>query len=126
MREGEGARLFRFYQDLIRLRLWSAAFRSPSAEVIYSHNEHRVLAFLRWWGEEEYAVFASLSNVPYDKGYVMVHERLKGKMWSEVLNSDADIYGGREIYNPEIIDSRDGAINLRLPASGLVVLVKNN
>jgi len=124
MSRGIGSRMFRYYQDLIRLRLWSSAFRSPSLEILYTHDIDRVLAFRRWWSEEEYVVFASLNNQAFDQGYTVEHESLKGKTWVEVLNSDADIYGGNEVYNPEGVDSLGGKFKLFLPACGLAVFAK--
>lgn len=72
MRESTGARMFRFYQDLIRLRLWSPALRSPGIEIVYTHNEDRILAFRRWSGDEEFLVIASLNNRPFKDGYPLV------------------------------------------------------
>lgn len=123
LREGCGAGMFRFYQDLIRLRRWVAAFRSPGVEVIYSHDEHRILTFRRWWGDEEYLVVSSLNNQAFAGGYQLNHPSLKGKQWTEVLNSDADIYGGWEVTNPEELPSPDGEFCPKVPACGLTVFV---
>jgi len=46
-RTGDGQFLFRFYQDLIRLSTGSAAARSTAIDVIYQHNDNRVIAFTR-------------------------------------------------------------------------------
>ena len=51
LRQGAGANLFRFYQDLIRLRLAHPALRSSQIDIVYTHDANRVLAFRRWLGE---------------------------------------------------------------------------
>jgi 1,4-alpha-glucan branching enzyme len=126
MRKGTGARMFRFYQDLIRLRLWWPAFRSPRLEILHTHDANRVIVFSRAWGQQEFAVAASLNNRAFPHGYGLSHDFFKGKNWVEVLNSDADIYGGREVCNPEEIECPDGRFNPRLPACGVAVFVKTN
>lgn len=123
MRLAEGAGLFRFFQDLIRLRLWSSAFLSPGVEVIFTHNQDRILAFRRWWGEEEFLVIASLSTQAFDGGYPISHKSLTGKNWLETLNSDASIYGGAGVVNPGRLAGPKGELSPRLPASGVSVLV---
>ena len=50
LRQGAGANLFRFYQDLIRLRLAHPALRSTNIDIIYTHDANRMLAFRRWEG----------------------------------------------------------------------------
>ncbi len=124
LRSGSGANLFRYYQDLIRLRRWSPAFISPSIEVILTHDDDRLLAFLRSWGQEEFLVAVSLNNRPFDQGRLISHPGLTGKTWTEVLNSDADIYGGSGLCNCQELKSLDGNLNLVVPANGLTVLAK--
>ncbi len=126
MREGRGAGMFRFYQDLIRLRLWSAAFRSPSLTILYADNGNRILVFSRAWGQEESVVAVSLHNQGFPHGYVMNHDFFRGKTWVEILNSDADIYGGREICNSGEIMCPDGNFNIKIPACGVAVFTKVN
>ena len=53
LRQGPGANLFRFYQDLIRLRLAQPALRSPNIDILHTHDANRMLAFRRWQGSEE-------------------------------------------------------------------------
>lgn len=126
MRHGSGAKMFRFYQDLIRLRLWSMAFQSPSLEILYTSDQDRLIAFSRVWGGQEFAVVASLNNNPFPNGYKITHGFLRGKTWVEVLNSDADIYGGSGVCNTYMLESRDGTLDPRLPACGVAVFVKTN
>ncbi|UQZ90034.1 alpha-amylase [Deltaproteobacteria bacterium Smac51] len=126
MRESTGAHMFRFYQDLIRLRISSSAFRSPSLEILYTHNKDRIIAFSRTWGQQEFAVVASLNNNAFPDGYDLTHDFFRGKNWVEALNSDADIYGGFEVYNPDEIECPDGKFKPRIPACGVIVFVKTN
>src|SRR5512140_2647412 len=46
-RAGNGSRMFRFYQDLIRLRKQQPGLRARQLDVIHAHNENRVIAFTR-------------------------------------------------------------------------------
>jgi 1,4-alpha-glucan branching enzyme len=41
--QGAGANLFRFHQDLIRLRLPCPALRSHNIDIIHTHNANRML-----------------------------------------------------------------------------------
>lgn len=123
LRGTTGARMFRFYQDLIRVRMWSPALRSPSVELVHTDNKNRILAFRRWSGDEEYLVIASLNNLAFQDGYPVTHDSLTGKTWLEVINSDDEVYGGSEVLNPEaLVGGPD--FKPRLPACGLTVLVK--
>lgn len=124
-REGEGAPLFRYYQDLIRLVLAHPAVRSRHIDVVHALDETRVLAFTRLHGESELLVVASLNNHPYLDGYVVRtdQERLPPGSWQEIFNSDSEVYGGDNIGNlAALIPSSDGQIEMRLPANGLLVL----
>jgi len=125
MRGTTGAKMFRFYQDLIRVRIWAPALRSPSVELVYTHNEDRILAFRRWSGDEEYLVIASLNNAAFEDGYPIEHDSLSGKTWLETINSDDEAYGGSDVLNPEPL-SGGPAFKPRLPACGLTVLVKTS
>ena len=43
-RQTNGQRLFRFYQDIIRLRLNNSGLRSHNIEIVYVHNINRIVA----------------------------------------------------------------------------------
>jgi 1,4-alpha-glucan branching enzyme len=124
-RTGQGAKMFRYYQDLIRLRRSSSAIRSNHLDVIHALNSSRVIAFTRRRSSNELLVIASLNNFPYLNGYVIetTSDRLPSGGWKETFNSDAEIYGGNNVGNfgAEIPVSR-GRIQLRLPANGVLVL----
>lgn len=124
LRRGSGTPLFRFYQDLIRLRRRAAAFRSPNVEILHTHDDNRVLAFRRWWGDEEFLIIFSLRNQAFNNGYGINHEALGEKSWVEVLNSDADLYGGKGVCNPGRFASSGGKFNVNLPANGFAVFQK--
>ncbi|MFL6047190.1 MAG: hypothetical protein ACJ72M_19045 [Propionibacteriaceae bacterium] len=46
-RAGAGARMFRFYQDLIRMRRVNRALRSRQIDIVHASNSNRVIAFTR-------------------------------------------------------------------------------
>ena len=122
LRAGSGAGMFRFYRDLVRLRLDSPALRSPNIEILKVHNQDRIIAWRRWLGDEEYLILASLSNKQFTEGYGISHRSLRGKAWKEVFNSDAQVYGGGNFGNQGKLESREGALKLGIPACGLLVL----
>src|SRR4029079_11870734 len=70
-RAGAGAKMFRYYQDLIRLRRSNSAARSHHLDVVHVLNATRVLAFTRRQGSNELLVVASLRNAPYLDGYIL-------------------------------------------------------
>jgi 1,4-alpha-glucan branching enzyme len=121
LRQGAGADLFRFYQDLIRLRLARPALRSHNIDVIYTHNANRMLAFRRWEGNEELLVVATLNNAPFPNGYNIGNSRINDGQWREIFNSDATAYGGRGLANEGSISSAGGVITLRIPANSVLV-----
>ena len=122
LRQGAGANLFRFYQDLIRLRLAHPALRSSKVDILYTHDANRVLAFRRWLGDEELLVVASLNNAPFVLGYAIQNPRIADGQWREIFNSDAAIYGGSGLANPAPSTSTGGLLNVRIPANSVLVL----
>ena len=62
---GQGALLFRFYQDIIGLRLHHPALRTHQLNLAYVHNVNRVIAFLRPEPTEQLLVIASLANTAF-------------------------------------------------------------
>lgn len=124
-RAGAGSEMFRYYQDLIRLRRANPAVRSHQLEVVHAWGPTRVIAFTRRQGSNQLLVVASLNNRPFEDGYVIHTDagRLPPGGWQETFNSDAGIYGGGNVGNyGAVIPSTDGRIQLRLPANGLLVL----
>ena len=100
-RAGDGARMFRFYQDLIRLRRSSRALRSRQIDIIHANDGGRVIAFTRTAGTGRMLVVASLSNHPYLDGYLLRTDpdRLPSGRWQELFNSDSSRYGGTDVGN---------------------------
>jgi 1,4-alpha-glucan branching enzyme len=124
-RAGHGAPMFRFYQDLIRLRRANRAIRSRHIDIVHAHGPTRVIAFTRRDGTSDVLIVASLNNHPFADGYRITTDpaRLPAGLWKETLNSDAALYGGNNVGNLGAgIPSADGGIDLRLPANGILVL----
>ncbi len=126
-RTGDGRFIFQFYQDLIRFVESQPAARSRALDVIYQHNDNRVIAFTRSSLSQQLLVLASLSDAPFDHGYVFGTDssRLPAGGWQEVFNSDAAVYGGANVGNSgATLQANGGVINAVIPAHGFVVLRK--
>jgi 1,4-alpha-glucan branching enzyme len=124
LRQGAGANLFRFYQDLLRLRLSRPALRSRNIDILHTHDANRILAFRRWQGAEELLVVGSLNNRPFTDGYCIQDSRITDGQWREILNSDATNYGGRGLINPDSIGSQGGLVTPVVPANSVLVFVR--
>ncbi len=125
-RAGNGARLFRFYQDVIRFSRRHPAVRVQNIDIIHVNGDGRVIAFTRSAGADELLVVASLNNRVFDE-YVIQSDpgRLAEGKWREVFNSDAAIYGGDNVGNYGAdLPAANGRIQVRIPAKGFVVLEK--
>lgn len=123
-RQGEGSRLFKFYQDLIRFRLSHHGLRTHEIDIIHVHNTNRVISFLRWDDAEMLLVVASMNNRPFESGYVIESPRFGNRVWREVFNSDSAIYGGNNIGNFGMtISSINDRINVVIPSNGTVVFL---
>jgi len=120
LRQGAGANLFRFYQELIRLRQAHPALRSRNIDVLYVHDANRILAFRRWEGGEELLVIASLNNGAFGDGYRIQNSRIADGQWREVFNSDAQDYGGGGLLNAGSVASAGGVFSARLPANSVL------
>jgi 1,4-alpha-glucan branching enzyme len=126
-RAGHGKTLFGFYRDLISVRHRFESIRSRNIDILHQSNANRVIAFKRWTGDEQIIVVASLNNAAFDNGYVIEKDPvgIPDARWKEIFNSDAAIYGGANVGNfGAMISSSQGRINMVIPASGLLVLVK--
>ncbi|HEV2199522.1 MAG TPA: alpha-amylase family glycosyl hydrolase [Bryobacteraceae bacterium] len=126
-RTADGRFLFRFYQDLIRLVTEKPAARSRALDVIYRHNDNRVIAFTRSSLNQQLLVLASLNDAPFDHGYFIGTDsvRLPAGGWQEIFNSDAAIYGGANVGNGSAtLLASSGRMNAVIPARGFVVFEK--
>ena len=122
LRAGAGASLFRFYQDLIRLRFAYPALRSHALDILHVHDANRVLAFRRWEGAQDILVMASLNNHSFGAGYRIQHPAIADGSWQEIFNSDANVYGGSGLINDRRIDTANGGLTAALPANSVIVL----
>ena len=126
-RLGAGARLFRFYQDIITMSGRLRSVRTQNIDVLHAWDDTRVIAFKRWTGDEQVIVIASLNNAPFARGYRFQKDRLAipDGAWKEIFNSDDTAYGGQNINNRSgLLFSSGAALEAVLPANGLLVLVK--
>lgn len=121
LRQSTGANLFRFYQELIRLRLAHPALRSPNIDILYTHDADRLLACRRWEGNEELLIVASLNNSAFANGYRIQNPRIVDGQWREIFNSDATDYGGSNLLNADPVASVSGAFTVRIPANSVLV-----
>jgi 1,4-alpha-glucan branching enzyme len=126
LRQGDGAKMFRFYQDAIRFSRRHVAVRVQTIDIVNVNGEGRVIAFRRSAGTDELLVVASLSNHDCDEYVITTEEwRLPDGTWREVFNSDAGLFGGRNVGNMGAgLLATNGRLSLRLPANGLLVLAK--
>ena len=122
LRDGAGANLFRFYADVIRLRLAHPALRSRNCDVLHANDDNRVIAVRRWGMDEEAIVIGSLNNSAFRGGYRIEDQRIADASWREVFNSDASQYGGGGLQNGGEITSAGGAITVNIPANSVLVL----
>jgi 1,4-alpha-glucan branching enzyme len=126
-RTGSGRSLFAFYQSLIGLVVKLPAARSREIDVIYRHNDNRVIAFTRTAPEQDLLVIASLNDTPFANGYMIGTDswRLPVGGWQEIFNSDATLYGGSNVGNGgATLQVNNGQINSVVPANGFVVFQK--
>lgn len=125
LRQGAGAAMFRFTQDLIRFSRRNAVTRSREIDILHVNNDTRVIAFRRWQGPDQLLVVGSLNNRPFPEGYGITCDRLPDGVWREVFNSDAWTFGGWNTGNAGgRMESRGGRFSAVLPACGFLVFRK--
>ena len=120
LRAGAGAYLFRFCQDLIRLRLAHPALQSHAIDILHVHDANRVLAFRRWDGEQDILVMASLNNHDFADGYRIQHPAIVDGRWQEIFNSDSGVYGGSGLLNTQASETANGSFTALLPTNSVV------
>jgi 1,4-alpha-glucan branching enzyme len=126
-RAGQGAAMFRYYQDLITLSRRLRSVGTHNIDILHVSNDNRVIAFKRWDGNEEVIVVASLNNAPFSHGYVLHKDlvAIPDAGWKEISNSDAAVYGGRNVGNDGgVRQSSGGSLNVTIPATALLVFVR--
>jgi 1,4-alpha-glucan branching enzyme len=126
-RTANGRFLFAFYQSLIGFVIKMPAARSRAIDVIYRHNENRIIAFTRSAPGQNLLVIASLNDAAFASGYVIGTDpgQLAAGGWQEIFNSDSAIYGGSNVGNEgATLTVANGQISPVLPANGFVVFEK--
>lgn len=119
----EGRNLYRFYSEVNALRMHNSGLRSSNIDIVYVHNDNRIMAFRRWDEQQSYLVVMSLADHPFANGYSIECERLEGGTWHEIFNSDAAVYGGDNVGNGgRKIFCNNGCINVAIPFAGFVIL----
>jgi 1,4-alpha-glucan branching enzyme len=122
-RRGAGAKLFRFYSELIGLRRRHHALAAPNIEMLSVHNADRILVFHRWKGPEHYLVAATLSDHGWPDGYRIPVPGVATGNWRQIFTSDAAEYGGQDVTNGDSeLSAEDGHLTLKIPARGFVVI----
>jgi 1,4-alpha-glucan branching enzyme len=126
------AGVFRFYQDIIRLRTTEAPlFADAPASVYHVNDSGNVLAFERFLtGGGSFVVVANFSNIDYTN-YLLGIPR--AGTWAVEVNSDDSLYQGRGLGLPTgclplLSTPRDGKAQsalLSLPAHSVLVLRHN-
>jgi 1,4-alpha-glucan branching enzyme len=122
LRESTGARLWKFYQDIIRFRLGSAIVKSAHIDVFHANDGARVIAFRRWDETGELLVVGSLNNSPFNSpGYLLSDRALGDWGWRECFNTDASEYGGWNVGNlGSVLRASAGQLSVVIPANGAV------
>jgi 1,4-alpha-glucan branching enzyme len=122
MRTANGQKLFEFYAAANRLRTRWPGLRSRNIAVVHTHNENRVISFVRWQDAETYLVIGTLSDIPYTNGYHFQDNRIWDGAWTEIFNSDSGQYGGANVGNcGATLRVNGGSINCNIPANGFVI-----
>lgn len=128
LRFGDGKHLFSFYGDIIRLRRNNLGLKSRNIEIVYTHNQNRIIAFRRWAGSDQFLVVASLSNHPFNNPtYFLETPLIPHGHWQEVFNSDSEHYWGWNVGNggADVLADSFG-MHCILPANGVVVFRYHN
>ena len=107
--------------------LWADDFTPGGYQWLDANDgDHNVLAYLRTDGEDVVVVVQSFSGQTHESYRVGLPF---GGRWSEVLNTDADLYGGYDVGNLGGVEARDEPHHgrshsavIRVPALGAIWL----
>jgi 1,4-alpha-glucan branching enzyme len=124
--KGNGAKLFRFYQDVIRFSRRHDAVRAQMIDIVHVNNEARVIAFRRLAGTDQLLVVATFSNHDFPSYRLQTDSwRLPDGGWTEVFNSNAELYSGTNTGNGgATLFAGGGSIEIMLPGNALLVFAK--
>jgi 1,4-alpha-glucan branching enzyme len=111
---------------MIRLRRAHPGLRSRNIDVVYCHNDNRLIAFHRWNDQgDDFLVVGSFNNHPFDQGYIFYGLRIPDGGWNEIFNSDAAVYGGNNVGNlGGTLVASGGRLQAVVPANAIVVFKK--
>ncbi len=119
-----------FFQDMIALRRTISSLRSDSPVRVSHINESgNVLGIHRWTSDgDDLIIVASFNNsdfTDYQVGFP------SGGTWNEILNSQADVYGGSGLGNGGSVTTTAGPLDgfdqsgfVTVPASSVIVFQK--
>ena len=127
--------LHRWFAELNHLyttqpALYELDFESEGFEWIDFHDsEQSVISYLRKAKDADDALVVVLNFTPVPR-YAYKVGAPKGGLWRELLNSDADAYGGSGVGNPQPIEAEpvsffdrfDFTLSLTLPPLGMLIL----
>ncbi|NLW85229.1 MAG: 1,4-alpha-glucan branching protein GlgB [Phycisphaerae bacterium] len=128
-------KLHRLFAELNHLyttqpALYELDFESEGFEWIDFHDsDQSVISYLRKAKDANDALVVVLNFTPVPR-YAYKVGAPKGGLWRELLNSDADAYGGSGVGNPEPIEAEpvsffdrfDFTLTLTLPPLGMLIL----
>jgi 1,4-alpha-glucan branching enzyme len=124
---GDGARMLAFYRQMVAFSVAHGGIRSRNIFVSAVDEGSRVIAFHRGNDNENFLVVGSLSNQPFESGYVLRDDRLGDFTWREVFNSDSSAFGGSNIGNAGAAIQADGGVmRVTIPACGVIVLSRSS
>ena len=111
--------------------LWSDDFSPAGFQWLDGGDVHQsVVSYIRWDKQRKEPVVIILNLTPVVRDHYTTGVPLPGD-WVEILNTDAECYGGTNLLNegvyssePGLYHGQDQHITLRLPWLGAVILKK--
>jgi len=128
LKDTSGKFLFEFYKQAINLWKSHIGLKSKNIEIVYSHNDNRILVFRKWFENNEYLIIASLSNKHFHQpSYTIISDKINPTEWLEIFNGNSEIFGGDNIGNfSSKIYSTKGILNCTIPSNSITILKKVN
>ncbi|MGA1870859.1 MAG: alpha-amylase family glycosyl hydrolase [bacterium] len=126
--------MMRCVKDANSLRLGSCAFTSENIRFVHEDAEHTVLAWIRWADEhdprkrrdkdEVYLCVANIGERQWERSDYGLHTGWgAGRVWKQIFNSQAEVYGGWDGSAPigEFSSDHEERIWINLPKWSLLV-----